>query len=329
MKIFLPGAGGKALHIINFKAVAGVERVVISEIHPWAYGNFVADASYLLPRFDDAEFLQAFLRVYEKERFDVCIPIDDRALHFFSQKRTELEHYPFRLAMNPRETIDIVSDKLATYDFFLMCGIPTAPVHSFEAFLRLHSYEFPYFLKPRYAHMRGTERQFYMRLDDASDVGYAVKKVIGREEGFIVQRFLHGTEVNIDFFCDANGTVKSVIPLKRLAMGVSRGITRGEIVPEDRFDEYVFAIARHLTFYGANQVQAYVDEDRNVMFTEINGRFSGSSVLVKEAGVDYFRYFVELLQGRDISIKEKPRFLKMTCWDQPFFYCEDVATRIG
>jgi hypothetical protein len=53
MRICIPAGGGKALHIRNLKEVPEVDRVIISEIDPWAYGNFVADASYILPRFDD------------------------------------------------------------------------------------------------------------------------------------------------------------------------------------------------------------------------------------------------------------------------------------
>jgi hypothetical protein len=39
--MLLPGAGGNVLHILNFKAVDEVSRVVITDIDPWVYGNFV------------------------------------------------------------------------------------------------------------------------------------------------------------------------------------------------------------------------------------------------------------------------------------------------
>jgi carbamoylphosphate synthase large subunit len=194
--------------------------------------------------------------------------------------------------------------------------------------MSMNSYEFPYFIKPRYIYIRGTERQLFMKLGDQADLDYALRKISGYEDSFVIQRFLDGTEINIDFFCDANGQVKSIVPLKRLAMGITRGITRGEIVLDNRFDKYVTAMAEKMKFFGANQTQAYVDDDDNVVFTEINGRFSGSSVFVKEAGVDYYHYFVELLLGKDIEIKEKPEYLHMTCWDKPFYYSKSVVKTI-
>lgn len=56
-----------------------------------------------------------------------------------------------------------------------------------------------------------------------------------------------------------------------------------------------------MKLWGADNAQAYVDRKGEVWFTEINGRFSGSSVLVREAGVDYFRYFVRLLRGEPVE----------------------------
>jgi len=322
MKIFIPAAGGKVLHIMNFQEVDEVERVIISEIDPWAYGNFVADASYLLPRFDEENFFEAFDRLYEKEMFDVCIPIHDVSLHLFSKERSRFSSYPFKLAINPEETINIVSDKLATYRFFIEHDIPTAKVFTIEEFMQLDSYSFPYYIKPRYIYMRGTKRQLYMLIEDEPDIEYVSKKIRGNEKEYVVQQYLSGTEINIDFFCDSHGEVKIIVPLKRLGMGISRGITRGEIIFTDRFNEYVHRIARNMRLWGANNVQVYIESDGSLSFTEINGRFSGSSVLVKEAGVNFFYYFIKLLKGEEIEIHEKPSYLKMCSWEKPFFFID-------
>jgi carbamoylphosphate synthase large subunit len=326
MKIFIPGAGLLILHIRNFQEVPEVDKVIISEIYPWRYGNFVADASYLLPRFDHPDFFRSFIKLYDKEKFDVCIPISDVALHVFSEERSQLKSLPFILAINPIETIRIASDKLSTYDFFIKNDIPTARVYSVDSFLSLREYSFPYYIKPRFIYMRGSGKELYAKIEDNFDIEYCLKKIKGSEDKFIIQDYLDGTEINIDFFCDNSGKVQSINPLKRLAMGVSRGITRGEIIFENIFDPHINKMVELLRFWGANNVQAYLDRDRNIRFTEINARFSGSSVLVKEAGVNYFSYFIKLLKGEEVVIIEKVKKLEMMCWEQPFFF-EDSKIR--
>ncbi len=87
MKLFIPGAGGKVHHILNFQEHPDVEKVIISDIYPWTYGTFVADVAYQVPRFDDPTFFEVFDRIYQKERFDVCLPINDFSLYLFASQR--------------------------------------------------------------------------------------------------------------------------------------------------------------------------------------------------------------------------------------------------
>ena len=91
MKLFIPGAGGKVNHILNFQEHPDVEKVIISDIYPWTYGTFVADVAYQVPRFDDPTFFEVFDRIYQKERFDVCLPINDFSLYLFASHRENLK----------------------------------------------------------------------------------------------------------------------------------------------------------------------------------------------------------------------------------------------
>jgi carbamoyl-phosphate synthase large subunit len=328
MKLFIPGAGRKILHIKNFQEVPSVSSVIISDTDPWSFGNFIADAAYTVPIFKSSKFMNAVERIYEIEKFDVLIPIHDVALYVFSKDRNKYANLPFTLAINPKDTIDIVSDKLLTYEFFVKHEIPTEVLYTVEEFSLLQSYNFPYFLKPRYIHMRGSERQIYMKIDDEADMELILRKIKGNESQYVIQEFLSGDEINIDFFCDSEGTVQSIVPLRRLGMGISRGITRGEILFDERFDHFVHKTAKNLQFFGANQLQVYVTGEKNLKFTEINARFSGSSVLVKEAGVNYFEYFIRLLNGDEIEIRERPHYLKMCAWEKPHFFRKESAKHL-
>ncbi len=47
--------------------------------------------------------------------------------------------------MNPKETVDLVSDKFMTYRFFVENDIPTAELYTIDDFMRLGTYSFPYY----------------------------------------------------------------------------------------------------------------------------------------------------------------------------------------
>ena len=328
MKLFIPGAGRKVLHLKNFQELPAVSKVIISDTDAWAYGNFIADAAYTVPPFKSPGFINVIKRIHEIEKFDVLIPIHDVALHVFSQDRDKYAKLPFTLAINPKQTIDVVSDKLLTYDFFASHEIPAEPVHTIEEFLHFRSYSFPYFIKPRYIHMRGSASQLYMRIDGPEDMEIILGKIAGDESRYVIQKFLGGDEINLDFFCDGDGKVQSIVPVRRLGMGITRGITRGEIIFDRHFDYFVHKIAENLRFWGANQLQVYVTDQKKLKFTEINGRFSGSSVLVKEAGVNFFDYFIRLLCGERIKIQERPSNLKMCAWEKPHFFRKESARQL-
>lgn len=53
--------------------------------------------------------------------------------------------------------------------------------------------------------MRGTQKQLYMKLEDSYDLDYILKKIQTNQDDYVVQDFISGREINIDFFCDANG----------------------------------------------------------------------------------------------------------------------------
>lgn len=322
MKIFIPAGGGQIGHIKALQQLSEVSEVIISDADDGSYGNFIADRSYRMPRFQDPGFWDNFEQIYAREKFDVCLPLHDASLELFSSKRDYLAKYPFFLALNSSATIELICDKERTHAFFMQQEIPTARQWILGDIALRGPPEFPVYIKPRNIALRGTSVQFYMKVEDSEDYLYALRKLEGREEDYVVQQYLSGQEINLDIFCDATGELRKIVALKRLAMGANRGITRGEIISNTMFEPFVKKICAAAKFWGANQVQAFVEPDGRILFTEINGRFSRSSVFVKEAGVNYFHYLIQLIKGNQIAIEEEPRKLLMNSWDKHFYFEE-------
>jgi carbamoylphosphate synthase large subunit len=126
------------------------------------------------------------------------------------------------------ETIDLISDKGKTHEFFIQHEIPTARQWILSELAMKGPPELPVYIKPRNIALRGTSEQFYMKVEDKEDFEYALRKLEGREERYVVQQYLVGEEINLDIFCDGTGELKNVVALKRLAMIFHHSIVAGK-----------------------------------------------------------------------------------------------------
>ncbi len=320
MKLFVPGGGERILP--HLRAVPGVDEVITSQISPTAASNFLADRSYLLPRFDDPAFLDGVEQLYERERFDAWISAHDPVLLVVARNWERLSRLDCRFAQSPPDTVELAADKLALARFFLREGIPTPPTVTLDEFATRPT--FPAFLKPRHTMGRDFGMSLFRRLENGADLEAALTLVGDRVGEFIVQDFLEGDEINVDFFCDAAGRVKSVVPLHRHAMTAKRAIAHGTIITDPAILEAVRPLVERLAaatpIWGPSQLQLYRLPSGEIRCTEINARLSGSSTLVRAAGVDYFHYLVRLLRGETFEIRETARPLSMIAGESVTFF---------
>ena len=328
MKILLPGAGGKSEHVTAFRAQSGVTKVVTTDLDEWAPANFLADRSYLVPPFRHPACLDTLLRVCAVEGIDVTIPVHDASLRMISENRQRFADLSVRLGITAPETIELASDKIAVHRFFDVHGVPTPDTWTLDEYLRQRQPCVPCYLKPRWIEMRGTPTELYAQIDSKAEVERIAARLRGYERDYVVQPLLRGAEINIDFFTDADGEPLAIVPVRRLAMGASRGIVRGETAPELDFEPWVSRIIRGTRFWGANQIQLFACDDGEVRFTEINPRFSGSSVLVRAAGADFFSATVALLRGEAPVFTAPIKRLRMTTREAPIFYEESPARAV-
>ena len=199
MKLFIPGAGGKVQHILNFQSVQEVSEVVISDINDWSPGNFSADKGYLLPPFQEPDFMSKFIDLDNDEKFDLCIPLHDASLSLFSKFRNIIR---CPLLINNSESIDIISDKMKTFAFFKELGLNTPETILVEDFDVKFALSKQFYIKPKKIHLRGTEKQFFHAINDEIDAQYAKSKTVNDSTEYVVQDLIEGEEINIDFFCD-------------------------------------------------------------------------------------------------------------------------------
>ena len=313
MKLFLPGAGARM--IPSLKSLPEVSSVVVSLNDEFAPGNFLADRAYRLPRFDHPGFFPGVSAIHDLEKFDVCIPVLDAAMLAFTKPPADAFSGRFLTGMSPKAAVRIATDKIEIHRLFTGCGLPTPETWTLPDFLELSRQPFPCFLKPRYAEIRDLGGGIYRRLDDPTDLKYWASKLGAQAKGHVVQPLLTGTEININFFCDADGEVRSIVPIARLAGEPGGSLTRGMILEDTRFDHFCRKLAGAIRLWGSNELQVMSDRDGGVQFTELSVRLNGGSHFLQAAGVDHFANLLRLIRGEPVDFPKGPNLIGMTSWE--------------
>ncbi len=145
----------------------------------------------------------------------------------------------------------------------------------------------PWIVKPRFG--RGSRDVF--PLDDLDELNWA----LGRVPDPIVQTRVCGREFTVDALVDREGVLRAAVPRYRVETrgGIStRGVTFRNRDVEDGVERLLGCVGLR----GVANVQGFVTPDDEVVFIEINPRFSGGLPLSLAAGADLVGQYLRLIR---------------------------------
>ena len=328
MNILVPSAGKRFLHIQYLKESVGAERVITTELSPLAPGLHAADRGYQVPPITHPDYLDTVWKICRRENIGMIVPLMDNDIEVFSNARERFEAAGMRILLSPRETVNLALDKYATARFFLENDLP-APATILASEWRKLGAEMalPVLIKPRYPARRAQKGYDIQVIHSQAELKEVLQAIEGREENYVFQELLSGTELTIDFFCDAEGQLVSVVPGERLsalstAFSKNGGaINMGKVFHDAHLEALVRKATQALRFFGPSNFQGYRAADGTVKFTEINPRFTGATVMTRGAGRDFFQWSVDLILGKPVlPPQEDFRDVYMTMWMAPIFF---------
>jgi hypothetical protein len=122
MRLLLTGGGGPAAS--NFldalRLDGGPDHVVAVDTSPYHLELLEADARYLVPPVTDPGYLEALVRVIEREHIDVVHPQPDPEVRFLAQVADTL---PARTFLPPGDVVVLAQDKLASQRAMANAGV--------------------------------------------------------------------------------------------------------------------------------------------------------------------------------------------------------------
>lgn len=305
MRIFLAvarslGRAGIEVHAapFNWSASALTSRYV-SRVHK-------------IPRYQDdpAGWLQSLLSLLTSVQIDLVIPCDDRATLPLDHHRAELA--PHRLAIPPREAMDLLFDKEHTKSLARQLGIPVAngealgPLDTGSSVLQ--AFGLPVVLKPR--------RSYWLdRLESwgrvyipttATELDEALEQIVDRPRYMKEAYFDQGIGVGVSVLSNG-GVVELAFQHRRLreGWGGSSSYRISEPVKQELLDACT-KICTHTGLTGVCMFEFRLNrDDGSWILIETNARFWGSCSLPIALGVDFPNQLFDLLvhnrPGRNID----------------------------
>jgi len=282
-------AAGSSPSVSQFQAFKrlGV-RIVGVDSNPLSVGLMFADAGYKVPRASDPNYLDALIRICKKESVNWFLPSLDEEFVLIASNAASFEAVGTRICVSSVDTLRICTDKFATYEFFSRNKIPIVPTAIYSENTKPAFSDFPQIVKPKSG--RGSSNVFVAR--SQSEVEF-FGKYLGEA---VVQPLITGMEYTIDVVGSWSSEPLIIAPRKRLATdsGISmKGITAWN----EEMVHWSSEIVKRLAIIGPANLQCFITKQGKVIFTEVNARLAGSSILTEGAGVPLLECVIALLKG--------------------------------
>ncbi|UCD28947.1 MAG: ATP-grasp domain-containing protein [Planctomycetota bacterium] len=317
VRILFTCAGRRVELIRAFMRAAsplGIKIVVhTADADPSFAASCIAHHTHLVPTVDSPGYIPALLKIVEKNKIDLLIPLIDTELYKLARAREKFARLSCAAIISSPRVVKICQDKLLAYDFLARNGIDTPKTWSYQQILNQHRYKFPYFLKPR----KGSASKGNFILHNKTDLHTLAPRV----PDAIVQEFVPGDEHTLDVYTGLDGRPRSVVPRKRVEV---RGgeVTRALTVNHPGIIETGFKVAEALgECVGVITIQLFLAFDGRIRVIEINPRFGGGVPLAIRAGANFPKWILAEWLGRKPRIREVnfKAGLMMLRYHQAFF----------
>lgn len=306
--LILPAGSGMTIAAIKSLKKDPEVNLITVDCDKLAPGLYLADKSYLVPRFEDKDFWPKIKQLIKKEKINFIFPALDTLLLPFAQKRREFKELGAEVMISEPETILITRDKWKTYlKLKDLAPLPFSFINHYSNF------SFPVLIKPREG--SGSKDVYIVR--DKEEFEFYFKRV----KNPIVQEYLPGQEWSVDCLTNKKGKLLMIIP--RLRIETKSGISvKGKIIKKKELEQMAEKITQAIKFRGIFFFQAKEDKNGSPKLTEINPRIAGTMSL-SGASSDIYSLVIRSLSGEEIKIPKIKNNLYITRYWEEMYLSEE------
>ncbi len=274
---------GQRVDIVTAFNRAGATTIA-ADADPLAPALYHADRYALVPRIEDAGYVQALRDLVLAHDVRVVVPLTDLDPAILARGRDRLG----TLVLLPEApVVEAMADKYLAHLLFEERGIPSPPTW-LPADLPPET-PFPLLLKAR----AGFGSRHIYRADDRSELDFYLART---PEDSMVQALCRGEEFSIDVLCDFEGRCLNAIPRTMVESKGGESI-KGMTIRDWDLIGFGRSVAEALPLHGPANIQCFRDADGSHLVTDVNTRFGGGFPLPLSAGSRYPELVLALAGG--------------------------------
>lgn len=263
------------------------------------------------PPVSDARYIDFILGIIQNYNISLFIPILDQELEKVACSRTKFLSYGCSVFIADHKMVKIAHNKKLAYDYCQQKNIPFPKTYILEN-LSNTEFEFPLFIKPSI----GTGAKHSYKIDSLEELEFWLKRVPNP----IVQEYVQGEEYTIDMLMD-NSSIIGIVP--RIRLDTKLGISiKGKTMKNKDLMNFAADVAIKFKVLGPCNIQCFKTDKGKILFSEINMRPAGTSVLSIKAGFNFPLLMAKMAAGYKIDPMLgcfKDKLFMLRHWEESFF----------
>lgn len=309
-KILLSGLGGSLFPYLD-SALKGNHQLYYVDSNETLTKLYKELAFTPAPLVRDPAYKDLILSLIEKENIDYYIPLIDEEL-LLAKSEIEIESSVHVIAPGPA-FIELCLNKYNLMNFLRQHNLS-----HIESYLG-HEYDdqlnYPIFVKP--VSGRGSRG---IRIINNKEQLYAYYSLeCYKPEEVLIQPVINGQEYTVGITTNNRNQVLSIGSKRILS---KRGITQMAVTEDNQIiNDSVIRLVELMNPRGPINVQLFLTEDGEIQIFEINPRFSTTTILEIEAGVNIVNKYIENLDKPQVDGIEipKPGLVIHRRWESVFY----------
>ena len=294
MNILFCSVGRRAKLLKNLKESHPNVKILATDNSLYAPALNFADQQFLAPRIDDPNYIDFLLELCKKHDVKAITTLIDPEIELLSKNRNLFLSQGILPLCPDESTAKLCFDKFLMFQYLTEKNIDTiltyGDIESFQQALQKGEINFPVFIKPR----AGSASVGAERIENLTDLEDRFKKNI--KHNYIIQELMLGDDIDADVYVDCiSSDVVSVFSKKKLETKIG-GASKTISFKDYKLFELVKNILSNFKFYGPLDMDFFYKNGRYYL-SEINPRFGGAYLHAFGAGVDFYKFILNNING--------------------------------
>lgn len=297
MNILITSAGTRNKVVQAFRReLSGTGRVIAADLSGEAPALYDADAWYLVPRITAPDYIDSLLAICKKEDVTAVIALIDPELSILAKNRDRFLSAGVTPVVSSCELCELCLDKYAMYEALADSPFGRAKCwlseEDFHRDLAAGQASFPVFVKPRH----GSASIEIQKVRDPELLHVLLKQ----DPDLMIQELMTGTEYGCDVYVDLLSHRCTSLFLKKKIRMRAGETDKAVSVKDPALFAKVASFVEKLGFSGMIDIDLFHKEgEEDWILSEVNPRFGGGYPHAYACGVNFPKYLMENLSGRE------------------------------